>query len=255
MAGKTSSRSIRAAAKEAVDSVQPTAEAALDRLGSATESVLISVADTVAPVLDEAKERLSPAVEEARAALVPLASQAVVESKARGRRAAVKLGLAEEARPSHRLRNLLVLAGLGGLAAVVYRKTTGKDADPAWTAGRDSAAASTASESALADPGSAESSTTTSSQPSPLAAAGAVGTQPGQSDLTDTTDLGPGLRDDGDFGSDLGAPDSDSAAVTTATAGPVDESETAPTAPLASEETVESTIPTTPDDPLEKRDL
>lgn len=38
-------------------------------------------------------------------------------------------------------------------------------------------------------------------------------------------------------------------------AGPVDESDTAPTAPLASEETVESPIPTTPDNPLEERQV
>ena len=35
----------------------------------------------------------------------------------------------------------LILLGLGGLAAFVYMKLTGKDADPAWTTGRDSAAA------------------------------------------------------------------------------------------------------------------
>lgn len=37
--------------------------------------------------------------------------------------------------------------------------------------------------------------------------------------------------------------------------GPVDQSDTAPTAPLASEETVESPVPTTPDNPLEERQV
>jgi len=72
--------------------------------------------------------------------LVPLAQQALVESKVRGRRAAVKLGIADEPKKGHKLRNLLIVLGLAGLAAFVYTKVTGKDADPAWTQSRDSSA-------------------------------------------------------------------------------------------------------------------
>ena len=46
--------------------------------------------------------------------------------------------MAEEPKKSHKLRNLLIVLGLAGLAAFVYKKVTGKDADPAWTQSRDS---------------------------------------------------------------------------------------------------------------------
>jgi hypothetical protein len=100
------------------------------------------------------------------------------------------MGIVEEPKSSHRLRNLLIVLGLGGIAAFVYTKLTGKQADPAWTTSPEEPARHIA---AVSDTGTA--------------------------------------------------------------AGPVDGSDTAPTAPLPSEETVESPVPTTPDDPLEKRDL
>jgi hypothetical protein len=173
----------------------------LDKIGSATEQIVATVASTVGPALEDAKEKakdvandsLKPAVEDAkdkaldtyRDTLVPLAQQALVEGKVRGRRAAIKLGVADEPKKSHKLRNLLILIGLGGVAAFVYTKMTGKDADPAWTQSRDTSA-----------------------------------TRPAH-----------------------------------AATAPVDGSDTAPTAPLPSEETVESPTPTTPDKPLKKKDV
>ena len=145
---KTRRDKVGAAASDAVTAVQPAAEAALDKIGSATEQIVSTVAATVGPALEDAKDKLKPAVEDAREkaldtymdTLVPLAQQAVVEGKVRGRRAAVKLGIADEPKASHKLRNLLIVIGLAGLAAFVYSKVTGKDADPAWTQSRDSSA-------------------------------------------------------------------------------------------------------------------
>jgi hypothetical protein len=194
---KTRRDKVRAAASDAVTSVQPAAEAALDKIGAATEQIVSTVASTVGPALEDARDKVKPAVDDAREkaldtytdTLVPLAQQALVESKVRGRRAAVKLGIADEPKKGHKLRNLLIVLGLAGVAAFVYTKVTGKDADPAWTQSRDSSAV----------------------KPAHAASPSATAT------------------------------------------GPVDGSDTAPTAPLASEETVESPTPTTPDKPLRKK--
>lgn len=204
---KTRRDKLRSAAKDARSSVQPAAESAIDKIGTATEQAVSNVASTVGPALEDARDKIKPAVgdardrlvplvedarDKARDTLVPLAQQAVVEGKVRGRRAAVKLGIADEPKKTHKLRNLLIVLGLGGIAAVVYTKMTGKDADPAWTSSRDTAAR---------PPAHAAGSTTKSST----------------------------------------------------AAGPVDGSDTAPTAPFASEETVESPTPTTPDKPLKTK--
>ncbi len=199
---KTRRDKLRSAVHDARDGVQPAAESAMDRIGSATGELVSTVAasvgpaledarDRVKPAVEDARDRLTPMVEEARDKIAPLAQQAVVEGKRRGRRAAERLGVVEEPKKSHKLRNLVILVGLGGLAAFIYTKMTGKDADPVWTSGRDSAAA--------------------------------------QSDSTPAGETGAHAT------------------------APVDGSDTAPTAPLASEETVESPQPTTPDKPLRKK--
>lgn len=187
----------------------PTAEIAREKIGAVTENALASVAETVGPALGDARLRLAP-----------VAEQAIAQSKRQGRRAAVKLRLAEEPTesPSHKLRNLVLLLGLGAIAAAVYKKMTGKDADPAWTQGRDTAADAPAS---------------------PVAAA---------TDESGTTDVDPVVAEPA--GSEPLTPEP-----AATSAGPVDGSEAAPTAPFASEETVESPVPTTPDEPLERRDF
>ncbi|MDX6317317.1 MAG: hypothetical protein QOD35_717, partial [Nocardioidaceae bacterium] len=111
-----------------------------------------------------AKDRIGPALDSARDKIVPAAGVAMAASKAGGRRAAVRLGLAEEPTPpkkGHKLRNLVILLGLGGLAAFVYMKLSGQDADPAWTAGRDTAAAAP-TQPVPAESATAVTSTTTS---------------------------------------------------------------------------------------------
>lgn len=175
-------KKIVSAADEALAAARPGAESAIDKIAQVTEQALTSVAASMGPALNDARDRISPlvedakdeisaAVEEAKGRLAPAASQAVAVGKSRGRRAAVSLGLADEPQQSHTLRNVLVLLGLGGVAAFVYTRLTGKDADPAWTASRDTAAATPQSstgtsafpidESALSSPSEA---TSTSSE-------------------------------------------------------------------------------------------
>lgn len=197
MARKSARKKMRSAVGDARSSVQPAAESAIDKIGTATGQAISSVAANVGPALDDARGRISPVVEDARDmardTIVPAVTVAVARGRKKGREVAERAGLVEEKKKSHKLRNLVILLGLGGLAAFVAKKLTGKDADPAWTASRDSA----------------------SSMPP--------------------------------------RPTSPVHAAPVSAAGPVDESETAPTAPFASEETVESPVPTTPDEPLQKK--
>lgn len=102
----------------------------------------------VAPALGDVRERLTPSVDMPRVHIKPalhattrivpvaqsVASGAVSEGKRRGRRAAVKLGLADEPRPSHRLRNLMVLLALGAVGYLAYRRLSGGGGgNEAWT--------------------------------------------------------------------------------------------------------------------------
>jgi hypothetical protein len=106
--------------------------------------------EKIGPMVEEAKDRLGPVVEdakdvivrgaeEAKELLAPVAAEAIKVTKDTGRKAAVKAGLADEPKKSHKLRNLLVLMGIGGLVAFVYRKVAGRDSAPEWTAPRDMA--------------------------------------------------------------------------------------------------------------------
>ncbi|MGI8434217.1 MAG: hypothetical protein ACR2LE_05700 [Nocardioidaceae bacterium] len=213
--------------------VKPAAEAAIDKIGSVTHDAVSTVVSTVgpalddardrlapvvddardrlAPMVDDARERLAPMVEDARDKITPAAATAVAATKDRGQKAAVRLGLVEEPKKeTHRLRNLLIVLGLSGVAAFVYARLTGRDADPAWTASRDTAAASTSS-------------------------------------YEGATSVDPTAADDAAV-----VMDADDAASSGAS---TDESDTAPTAPLASQESVGSHQPTTPDEPLERREI
>ncbi len=169
-------------ADDARMTVKPAADAAIDKIGSITHDAVLTVVSSVgpvlddardrlddarerlAPVMDDARERLTPVMEDARDRVVPMmedardkiapaAATAVAATKDRGQKAAVRLGLVDEPEPepeTHRVRNLLIVLGLSGIAAFVYTRLTGRDADPAWTASRDTAAASTSSYEAAA---------------------------------------------------------------------------------------------------------
>ncbi len=191
---------------------RPTADIAREKIGAATgaaESALASVASSVGPALVDARQRF-----------VPVAEQALAHGKRQGRRAAVKLGVVEEPKDSHKVRNLMLMLGLGAIAAGVYKMMTGKDADSAWTARGDTAAAAPTSPVTVA-----------AVDEPPSGAVDPVVAEPAGSDPLMTTEP------------------------TSTAARPIDGSETAPTAPFASEETVESPVPTTPDEPLERRDI
>lgn len=164
----------------ALDDTRSRVGPALDDAKQRIAPALVDARDKLAPALEETRDRIVPALEDARDKLIPVAQQAVVSSRLKGRRAAVKLGLAEEEKTSHKLRNLLVLLGLGGAGFLAWKRFFG--ADDSW------------SEAPSRSP-----------EPAPRH----------------------------EF--------------------PHRNTEAAPTAPLASEETVESHDPTTPDSPLEEK--
>ncbi|MBA2560322.1 MAG: hypothetical protein H0V07_10645 [Propionibacteriales bacterium] len=221
----TTKERLALAAEEARAAMRPAAGNARVKLGEATDQALLTLTTTVLPALVEARDKLAP-----------VAEQAMSQGKLRGRDAALRWGMLEEPpepeAPSHKLRNLFIVLGLGGAAAAAYKLLTGKDADPAWTSGRDSAAAS-------ATPA-----------PAPDTSGDSVpwGDTPPDNAGMDPSQVDPAAAEPA--GSDPLA-----AEMPSSTAGPTDGSDTAPTAPLASEETVESSVPTTPDQPLQRNDL
>jgi hypothetical protein len=140
---------------------------AAESAGSAVGPALSDARDKVSPLVEDAKVAIAAGVEEAKELIAPVAADVVKAAREGSHKAAVKTGLAEEPKKSHKVRNLLLVLGIGGLVAFVYKKVAGRDSAPEWTAPRD----------------------------------------------------------------------------------------TAPSAPLASEETVESPVPTTPDEPLEEKSV
>lgn len=226
MAKTSAGRKARSVAEDARDSVVPAAESAFnaigtaaetafDAIGTATEQTFDSTKDKVGPVIEDARDRLAPVVGDAQAKIAPVVAAAVLTGRRKGRVVAERVGIVEK-KKSHKLRNLLVTLGLGGVAAFVYAKLAGKDTDPAWTSSRDSAA--TDSPRHAASPVAEEPSDDSS------AATGVTGTVVGTSEAA-------------------------------AAEQPVSGSDTAPTAPFPSEETAESPVPTTPDQPLQSKDV
>jgi hypothetical protein len=123
-AGETVASTVGPALAEAREKVGPMVEDAKERLG---------------PVVEDAKDAIARGAEEAKEILAPVAAEALKATKKTGRKAAVKVGLAEEPKKSHKLRKLLVMLGIAGLAAFVYKKMTGRESAPQWTAPRDAA--------------------------------------------------------------------------------------------------------------------
>ena len=123
-AGTTVTSTVGPALSDARDKIGPLVEEAKDRLG---------------PVVEDAKDVLARGAEEAKELIAPIAAEAVKASKEGGRKAAVKAGLADEPKKSHKLRKLLIVLGIGGLVAFVYKKVAGRDSAPQWTATHDAA--------------------------------------------------------------------------------------------------------------------
>ena len=136
----------REQANELSDRVGPALSDARDRIGPALEDAR----DRIGPALDDARERITPRLEDARDRAVPAANAArdaaLVKLAATAATVATKLDdrLPDDRTPAFianastnkkgsKLRKLLVLAGLGGVAAFAVKKLQG-DSTPTWQA-------------------------------------------------------------------------------------------------------------------------
>lgn len=129
---------------EAREKAAPLLADARDR----TAPLLADAREKAAPLVAEAREKAAPALHEARdrfsTEVLPVLTAAVAaagaatedvreETAKRGKAVAAALkGEVEAPRRTHRLRNLLVLLGLGGLVAFVVKKKSDREPTTAW---------------------------------------------------------------------------------------------------------------------------
>lgn len=119
-------------ASDYVESVRPQVEAAVSQALDAVEEFVES---TAKPALADAKEKTSAVTSDAKAKAVPLAAAGAALAAERAHSAKELAGekvarlKGEKPKESHKLRNLLVLLGLAGVAAFVAKKFTGGSAD------------------------------------------------------------------------------------------------------------------------------
>jgi len=160
-------RRLSSTTEDVRDRVSPVAGSARDSVGSVLDDTRTRLApvigevkgritpvigdakEKVAPAFGETRDRIAPVIEDARKALAPVAQQAIAGGRRGGRKAAIRLGLAEEPKQGHKLRNLLVLLGLSGAGFLAYKKFFGggeqwSDAGESASGGAHSAGATAA---------------------------------------------------------------------------------------------------------------
>jgi vacuolar-type H+-ATPase subunit H len=152
---KTKTKKIRDHASDLGSRIGPTVEGARDKaaplladardkaaplLADAREKAAPLVADArdkAGPALSDAKDRLTTEVLPVITAAIAAASEATEdvrgETKKRGKAAVAALkGEVEAPKKTHRIRNLLVVLGLGGIVAAVAKKLSAREATTAW---------------------------------------------------------------------------------------------------------------------------
>jgi vacuolar-type H+-ATPase subunit H len=153
---KSKSKKMRDQASELADRLAPHVEAARDKaapvladardkagpmLSDARDKagpLLADARDKTAPLVADARERLSNDVLPALAAAVAAAGDATedvrAEAKKRGKAAAAALkgDVEPPGEKKHRLRKLLIVLGLGGVAAAIAKKMSSRKPTTAW---------------------------------------------------------------------------------------------------------------------------
>ena len=143
---KTKTQIMREQAEEVMERLSPHVEVARKE----AKLRAAEAREMAAPYVHDVKERTAPAVEGAKTkftaevlpvitAAVAAASEATEEAReeARKRGSATAAALkgeiaAPEKKKLHKLRNLMLLMGLGGLAAFVAKKLSDREASTAW---------------------------------------------------------------------------------------------------------------------------
>ncbi len=159
---KSKSQKMRDQASEVIDRLAPHVENAREKaapvIAEAKEKALEAkekagpyVAEArqkAAPYVESAREKATPAVDQARqkfttevlpvlTAAVAAASEATEElreeaSKRGAATAAALKGEIEAPKKTHKLRNFLIVIGLGGIAAIVTKRMSDRQATTAW---------------------------------------------------------------------------------------------------------------------------
>ena len=177
------SKNMRDHANELADKLAPHVESAREKAAP----ILADAKVKAAPMLAEVKGKTSPALTDARdkltnevlpviTAAIAAASEATEEARneAMKRGAATAAALKGELEPprqkTHRLRNLMMVLGLGGIAAFVAKKLSDREATTAWQSSYQPTPASTPPA-----PDAGESPTMYDDTPTATAAAAAAG--------------------------------------------------------------------------------
>lgn len=150
---KTTTQKMRAQADEVMERLAPHMESARERTEPMVKEAKLRAAEArekAAPYVHEMREKTNPHVEGARTKLatevLPVLTAAVAaaseateevrdEAKKRGSATAAALKGELEApqqKESHKLRNFLILLGLGALIAFVAKKMSDREASTAW---------------------------------------------------------------------------------------------------------------------------
>lgn len=141
---KTKTKKIRDHASDLGSRIGPTVESAREKaaplLADAREKAAPLVADArgkAAPALSEARDRLThdvlPILTAALAAAGEATEDVREETAKRGKAAVAALkGDVEAPKKTHKLRNLLVVLGLGGIVAAVVKKLSDREPTTAW---------------------------------------------------------------------------------------------------------------------------
>jgi hypothetical protein len=152
---KTKTKKMRDHASDLGSRIGPTVESARDKaaplLADARDKaapLLADARDKAAPLVESARDKAAPALSDARdritsdvlpviTAAIAAASEATEdvrdETKKRGKAAVAALkGEVEAPKKRHRIRNLLIVLGLGGIAAAVAKKLSAREATTAW---------------------------------------------------------------------------------------------------------------------------
>jgi hypothetical protein len=152
---KTKTKKIRDHATDLGSRIGPTVESARDKAApilaeakGKAAPVLADARDKAAPLLADARDRTAPALAEAKERLthdvLPVITAAIAaageatedvreETSKRGRAAVAALkGEVEAPKKTHRLRNLLLVLGLGGIVAAVVKKLSDREPTTAW---------------------------------------------------------------------------------------------------------------------------
>jgi ElaB/YqjD/DUF883 family membrane-anchored ribosome-binding protein len=141
---KTKTKKIRDHATDLADKITPTVESARDKAAP----LLAEARDKAAPLVADAREKAGPALSDAKdrfaSEVLPVITAAIAaageatedvrgETKKRGKAAVAALkGEVEAPQNKHRLRKVLIVLGLGGIAAAVAKKLSDRPSTTAW---------------------------------------------------------------------------------------------------------------------------